>query len=451
MRTHSFTILILASALCSCGLKEFGEAPQPVVIPDYIDDPIVPQSTIVVGVSYPDESYDWNRDYGHFHIANLVVYKDGELTIEVPVSDEGFISEESDIHRYVGGHLYTDWSTDSHTVISRDGTELFRYPAVERILLLAEKDGKVLTLGESRSGRGFSSRADGEPLFLGLDGYAFQNAGLSPDGDIRFFYGISVNSTSGELPEYFAVCGRENLKISLPSDVGSVYGFAFPADDPQETGQPEGVRQKGERQETGRPGSDGQDGGRLKTAAGAADLFGGITALCRIPNESGSYKVAMYSADTGESTELSDAATKWSWIRMGTVLGDRRPVLSVWVRTSKILGESTNIFCDDRRVALWYGGDIPVGFRVCDDGSVVGVRKPVSGTGREILYRQELRDTLPEGYTVMTGDAVCVSEDGVVRLGLSSKNGGKALLWEDGIVDTLDFRGVVTAVLTERQ
>ena len=420
MRKNLFSILTVTAALCSCGLKEFGELPQPVVVPDYIDEPVIPLKTVVVGVEYPDVDYDWNKSSGEAHSANLVVYRDGEPVIRVPVSESGFVSEELDMHRYVGGHLYTDWSTDTHTVISRDGAELFRYPSAERIVLLNEKDGRVLTLGESRSGSGFSSRADGEPLFLGLDGYVFQNAGLSPEGDIRFFYGISVNSTAGPLPEYYAVAGRENIKINLPADAGRIYGFTFPED--RAAGQP---------------------------ASKAAAAFDGITALGRFPDGSGGYDVALYSVDTEETEVLQNSWSSWSSLRTGTVIGNSSPVLSVWVRKSRILGESTNIYCGTERVFLWFVSDIPVGFRVCEDGSVTGVRKTVSADGRDVLYRGEVRDTLPEGYTVMTGDAVCVSNGGAY-LGLSSKKGGRALLWKDGEIDTLGFRGIVTAVLRER-
>ena len=59
-----------------------------------------------------------------------------------------------------------------------------------------------------------------------------------------------------------------------------------------------------------------------------------------------------------------------------------------------------------------------------------------------------MRDTLPKGYTTMTGAALCCTEFGI-KVGMTSVNGGRAIVWRDGEVDSLAFNGIVTSVAEE--
>ena len=220
-------LLPTAAVLTCCGLKELGEiVPEP-GIPDYIDPPLPKTELVVTGLEYP-EGYDWNRPETATDAPDIVMYRGDKLVLRIPTGDGYSVSEDLDMHRYVNGHVYTDYSSDTHTIVSRDGLELFRYQGRERIVLLTEHDGHVLTLGESRDGRGFSSRVDGVPVFIGFDGSVFQNAGVSPGGELRFFYRLPVNSTSGVTYLYYAVVGADCVMIELPSDIVEAYGFAFP-------------------------------------------------------------------------------------------------------------------------------------------------------------------------------------------------------------------------------
>ena len=89
------------------------------------------------------------------------LYRDGEMVRSQPAG----ASVHPDMHRYTGGHLYTDWSTDTETVLSRDGAELFRFEGrgASRGFLVRE-DG-VHTLGQDRDGSGFTYRIDGRTLY----------------------------------------------------------------------------------------------------------------------------------------------------------------------------------------------------------------------------------------------------------------------------------------------
>ncbi len=406
--TTLFTVALAAAAALllpsSCSIVELGEITQREVTPPYIDEPIVPKTTVVVGVTAD----------------SIVVLRDGELSLGVRIGDEGGVSGDIDMHRYLSGHLYTDFSSATQTVISRDGTEIFRYDGVERILFMAERGGDILTLGESRSGRGFSSRVNGEAVLQSDVGSVFQNAELSPAGGIRFFFSLPVNSTEGIITEYYAVDGAESRKISIPQDVSGVIDFAF------------------------------------DTSQDAWD----ICILCHQKNSEGEDRPGIYSTASSTFTPLEYKTSLY----MGILPYVDRNIHSVTLTTastpmlllceeSNIHGEFTSVYLDSKRIYSWKGSEVlPMGFRPLADGSVAGVVKGAKWTSAELFYiGAESGRSLPEGYSLRSPGAILCgesAEDGVT-LGLSSKTGGRAILWENGDVDSLNFRGTVTAVLQE--
>ncbi len=412
--------LLLLPAAASCGLRELGEiVPQPPV-PDYIaDDGKSEAVTVVTGVEYP-EGYDWNSwNPSGQGTPSLVVFRDGEKTLDLPVGQDCPVSEDIDMHRYVDGHLYTDFSTGSETVISRDGIELFRYSGRERIVFLAVSDGHVLTLGESRDGQGFSSRSDGFPLFLGMTGTVFQNAGLSPGGELRFFYRMRVNSTSGYQWQYYAVTGTENVKIEIPSDVTEVFGLAF--------------------SDSGSVAGESVSDGPVSSDSAVP------TVLCRWKTDSGKTPVGLVRCGAEPSRS---SMIYLSRVSNGAVLGNSEPVISSFVGSDIFGLRHITMYSGTKIKILWYSEVIPVGFRHVAD-SLVGIRKSISGKYNDILCRGSRRDTLPPGYTVMSGDALCVDSGGI-KVGMTSRTGGRAILWNGGDVDTLGFRGIVTGVYMEK-
>ena len=48
----------------------------------------------------------------------------------------------------------------------------------------------------------------------------------------------------------------------------------------------------------------------------------------------------------------------------------------------------------------------------------------------------------------MTGAALCCTSRGI-KVGMTSTSGGRAILWNEGKVDSLMFRGIVTSVTEE--
>lgn len=145
----------------------------------------------VTGVEYP-EGYDWLPEMGGGGGgAVLFLMKDGERIVEVDVGAEYLVSADADMHRNIGDHIYTDFSTDDHTVIKMDGAELFRFGGREMVLSMAVSGDDVYTLGAPRSGTGFTYRRNGELLLRKADP-VFVSGLYTDGGDVVFSYGEKV-------------------------------------------------------------------------------------------------------------------------------------------------------------------------------------------------------------------------------------------------------------------
>lgn len=165
------------------------------------DSPAVP-GIYLSGVEYPRD-YDWQRDSACGSVTfNVVLFRGKERIITVPGGPEHEISPDPDMMRIREGHLYTDYSTPSETVIRRDGKELFRYSGRERIRGFLLRGSSVHTLGENRDGEGFTYRIDGKIVFerksgtiLGGEAIPFYEDGaLNLDGGkVWFSYKTAKN------------------------------------------------------------------------------------------------------------------------------------------------------------------------------------------------------------------------------------------------------------------
>ena len=179
----------------------------------------------ISGVAYP-EGYDWQRDTAYGIVdARLILLRDGTKVLDIPAGDRQEISTDPDMHRIVGGHLYTDYSSGTETVVRRDGEELFRYDGREMLVGFLVRDDIVWTLGVSRtSGRGPVLRRNGVQVFSdplgrlppGFGNRDFEGGMLHMDkGEMFFFY----RSSDG----WIQVRGRLAEPIFLPPAMAEVY------------------------------------------------------------------------------------------------------------------------------------------------------------------------------------------------------------------------------------
>ena len=125
------------------------------------DAPPPGEHVYLTAVRFPD-GFAWDLDTcavdGEVWID---LYRDGEIVRSIPAGP----SVHADMHRYLGGHLYADHSTDTETVVFRDGAELFRFENREALQGFLVREDGVHTLGQDRDGDGFTYRVDGRTVF----------------------------------------------------------------------------------------------------------------------------------------------------------------------------------------------------------------------------------------------------------------------------------------------
>ena len=148
------------------------------------DAPLAGEHVYLTAVRFPD-GYAWDLDTcaveGEVWID---LYRDGEKVRSISAG----ASVHPDMHRYLGGHLYTDWSTDTETVVAREGAELFRFD-------------------QDRDGNGFTYRIDGRILYRSETGVILGG----PD---------TPGATGGAFTEY----GEDVYYVCcLPSERGKEY------------------------------------------------------------------------------------------------------------------------------------------------------------------------------------------------------------------------------------
>lgn len=191
IRMLMYTIIALASLACN----RFESPQTPQKIPqkpadgeEDVKEEIRTRDVLsYCGVIYPS-GYDWrsNPQYGNV-ACKLFFNVDGENIIEMNAGYGYEVSPDPESHHIVNENLYTDFSNDTETVVRKNGSLLFRYQGREMLLGVAVKEDVVYTLGQSRSGDGFSYRADGKVLLESAGGHVITSL-LEDNGELYFGY-----------------------------------------------------------------------------------------------------------------------------------------------------------------------------------------------------------------------------------------------------------------------
>ncbi len=239
MGKKSFILLAVLGLFFSCGIEEVGgeqtgeegawRGPGSIIVETDEGIGVGTKEWYAVGVDYPDE-YDWMVDADKGSIrCSLVVFVNGIPMMKVPVGDKYETSADPDMHRIIGNSLYTDYSTDSETVIKRNGESLFRYPAREMIVDMAVEGNMVYTLGQSRDGEGFSFRVNGQPLMEKSVGYVFPHLHRCEDG-YSFAFCETIGSGLNVSERYYHYLAGEVLQVAVREDIKKVWDIVFQDD-----------------------------------------------------------------------------------------------------------------------------------------------------------------------------------------------------------------------------
>ena len=182
---------------------------------------VIDTSVFVTVVDFP-EGYDWRRDTSYGAVTgNIVLFRNGERSLSIPAGYGRQASLEPDLHHLAGGHVYTEACSDGRTVIGVDGEESFSYPGREFLCGLLVEGSDIYTLGQDRSGNGFSLRRNGEALLEAEDGTLashlsdypeYPTGALYRDGEHLYFsYWKRLSPVSSERSWFVVEDGVETI------------------------------------------------------------------------------------------------------------------------------------------------------------------------------------------------------------------------------------------------
>ena len=394
-------LLIFTVFVCvSCGLTQIGgDASSGTVSGNVWGGPLeggtdggLTQVCYVTALDY-QHGYDWKADPAKETVkCSLVVYADGIPVMKVPVGNAYETGSDPDMHRIVKGHLYTDYSTDSETVIKKDGQSLFRYPGRESLCGLSVIGDDVYTLGQNRNGEGFSLRRNGEEVIIRRTGTVL--GPLREVGDsVSFAFYDMISSSSGSIARYYAAKGGKVTQIAVRDDVVRVWDAICTEDSVIYLATLTGV--------------------------GTPVLFEGdqMTAL---PLLKGAVAISALLHHDNEETYVEIIC------RMGTLV-------------------FTSILKMDGRIVKTFDSGLAISsLKILDDGICCTANSGKPGVPG-VIYRDGEQYPMPEGYFCMGAESVSMV-NGILHVGLSSSDGGKPLLWKDSRVDTLNVNGYISSI-----
>ena len=341
------------------------------------------------------KGYDWRTDRARESVrCSLIVFADGVPVMKVPVGRDYETGSDPDMHRIIDGHLYTDYSTDEETVIKKDGALMFRYQGRESLCGLKVLGDDLYTLGQYRDGKGFAFRRNGEILLKKENGTVMGS--ISSDGDsLCFAYYELIRNAGGNVGRYYMSVNGKVSQIALREDVKAVWDVLCHKGQviylASLTGVQDPVLISGESMTA------------LQLPQGAS------LSACRLIPSGGNIIAEGICRHNGD---LYDA---------------------LWLN-----GRLQTVFPKDRMVSS---------LDVSDNGVFCAINPTVSDSSG-IIHRSGEDYKMPEGYSVMGPSCVKVI-DGILHVGLSSRDGRKPLVWKDGVTDSLKVNGYIASIYVE--
>jgi hypothetical protein len=379
----------------SCGLREIGE---PQKIEGVWQGPgaelkpggsgAVKKSVwYVTGFDYP-EGYDWMSDPEAGSVkCSLVVYANAVPMLKVPVGTEYQTSADPDMHRMIDGDLYTDFSTDSMTVIKKNGRYLFSYPGREMIAGMHVDSSGVYTLGQSRRGEGFTFRRDGELLFEQTRGSLMGRVAAIENG-----FAFSEKVSGSNVERYYLYRNGEVSQIAVREDVKKVWDVTVCNGD----------------------------------VCFIATLTGIMHPVLVCGDE-------MYMLDFPLSVKVASCSFVPS---EGDMLIEGVFATANGILTSGLWRKGTRECLSPTGMTVWTS---------FVDGVAFSCLLSHCSTGELKISRCGEICSMPEGYTAM-GTAPLAMADGILYVGMTSLEGGEPAVWMDGEIRQLGFNGYISSI-----
>lgn len=388
--------LAVALIVAACGVEEIGR--RPVVNRD--DVWVGPGADVesdsrdvcyVTGFEYPLE-YDWRTDPEKGSVkCSLVVFADGLPMMKVPVGDTYEVSSDPDMHRMIAGHLYTDYSTDTETVIKKDGVTILRYPGREMICgILVENDTTVYTLGQFRHGEGFAFRRNGEIILERSSGRTYGRL-QGDEGRVSFAFVEPVISDKDVIERYYHYTDGQVIQTALRDDVIKVWDI---------------VSYKG--------------------------------GICYLASLLGVDYPVLFQNDMMSAMAMPDGASPLSL----RILCDDEYLFCEGLFTSPDVTMASALWFSPGQCVAFAEGMVANSCCISGD-SICCAFNPSSLGG--VIYRGGEEFSIPAGYAVMGANCGAVA-NGMLYFGLSSLTGARPKIWRDGNMEILDLCGYIASV-----
>ena len=396
-------IVALTLAATSCGLYEIGE-----VEGDMLDGgiwggpsessgetPDIAKSICYMTAFDYQKDYDWRADRSRESVkCSLIVYEDGRAIMKVPVGEAYETGSDPDMHRVIRGHLYTDYSTSTETVIKKDGAQMFRYPGRETICGMEISGTDVYTLGSYRDGNGFTYRKNGE-ILLSRENGAVMSGLRQHDDSLSFTFYERIQSSEGSVERYFAVMNGRVRQMAVRDDIVKVWD-AICCDDEE---------------------------------IYVASLVGvGSPVICR----------------NGQMTTLS---LPQNARLLSVTLLESGGALAVEALYSDGNDVCSAFWSDDLALVAFPGGRIVSAMCLLNRG-VCCVLNPSNASQSGSIYRCGDDFEMPARYSCMSDRAICMV-DGILNVGLASYDGKEPVLWKDGQTEPLKINGYISSITVE--
>ena len=393
------SIIVFMAVLAACSLSEVNQSQRPGGIwqnPSYKNDSTttLKNRLYVTGLDYPD-GYDWRADPENGTVkCSLVVFADGRPVMKIPVGEEYHVSPDPDMHRMIGGHIYTDYSDDDETIIKKDGQEIFRYEGREMILGMAVRGDDIYTLGQPRRGNGFAYRKNGQAVIVKSKGYAFPRL-QSVEDSLCFAYSEPIETASGEIERYYHVVNGRTMQVGVREDVRKVWDVIMHQD-----------------------------------------------RSCYLATMTGVSSPVVVNGETMKALELSDGIDMLTsrLLTAGKSLG----VEAICMRGDTY---SSSLWKDASKYRQFANGMTTNGICTWNDGICCVLNSGSRISGGTIFRCGEIF-AFPAGYSAMGSNPIAML-DGILHVGLSSLNGGKPMIWKDGTTQELDINGPICTVTVD--
>ena len=383
--------------MSACGLVDMGEMTHSnndgVWISHNWPDPL--NVCYVTALDYRN-GYDWRTDKEKGTVkCSLIMYADSVPLLKIPVGSQYEVSSDPQRHRVIDGHLYTDYTDGTTTVMKKDGKELFRYGASETVDDVLSIAGQLHTLSRPATGAGFSYRIDGEPVVERITGSSLGYL-TSNKGTVSFCFAHEVMTEGGIVRNYYRVTGGNVSKVDLPEGVSGVWDMIV--------------------------------------------KDGCVYMIVSFDNES--IPCLLYDT-TKERLSYFGAAPMLSckFIKSDSIC-----------LTMRYMHGSSGFMSD----VLWLGPEKYHLYRTgCTLSSVYvdanGSNATINSTENEdgLIFKGTRVYDMPVGYAVNIPSSI-VRNDSTLFVGLMSQTGRNPILWKDGTMDTLNVNGYITSLSMKR-